>query len=138
MRPVLLYIVWFAGGSCAHAAGAPPLCLPDLPPAAIHVGPPSGWTPYVARAMQLQSVTLLEGPPAETAVLQRDASKPLPGGRVDIWRNLGGMQPKWLSCNYGAASEVMLARPLEKNTQSCSVTYQRRRQGGTDIRIVCQ
>jgi hypothetical protein len=137
MRPLPLYIVWAAIASAADAAAAPPRCLPDLPPAAIHVGPPSGWTPYVARAMQLQSVTLLEGPPAETAVLKRDASRAVQGGRVDIWRNLGGAEPKWLSCNYGMASEVMLARPLAPETRSCRVTYRRRPRGGQDIDIAC-
>ncbi|UGQ47676.1 STY0301 family protein [Massilia endophytica] len=133
MRVALCLALGIAG-----PAAAAPSCLPDLPPAAIQVGPPGGWTPYVARALRLQSVSVLEGPPAEMAVLKQDASRRVSGGRIDIWRNLNSArEPKWLACNYGAANEVMLARPLAASTRSCRVTYRQLRGRPTAIDIAC-
>lgn len=116
-------------------------CPPELPPEAVQVTRVSpGWTGLVPARLLLNAAGVTVGPPEQRATLRGEQHQiERSGYRVAFTGLRGWKDEKWLTCEYGAGRDVVLARPLPAGVDRCEVRYTAGKYGNNyELAISCR
>ena len=87
--------------------------------------------------MLLHSAGMSAGPPQPLSQLWGDDPQRMGEPERTLYR-LGGVgyeEGKWLDCNYGAAGEVSISRPLDDRLQECIIAEIKAERPGAQRRV---
>lgn len=131
----MLAAIVAALATAATTTGACPLALP---PEALAVHAPPGWTGYTPSLMRLTGYGMMAGPPKSMAYLVPSSSRKTKTGAASTWL-FGTGDEKWLYCTYGGSSVIQIARRLDDTATECTLTHKETRQEGiAEIAAVCR
>jgi hypothetical protein len=109
----------------SHAVAEDSTPCPSRIPVEQHLvgNAPDGWSNFDAKdAYPLVNVTFWRGPPDQRALLAPSGERRNDTGPVAIWTFAKSDIDDWVACEY-AGTGVLLARPLDKTVERCTVQY---------------
>lgn len=106
------------------------------------INPPDGWSTLMQFPLYLNDAGVMIGTFDQKGITKPEPIRKYKGGYDDHYPHLGGLPfgEKWVWCGYGGWNDLILAKPLAKETEQCIVTH-RRHHGGNGFevsRITCR
>lgn len=99
----------------------------------------TGWTPFIAASLYLNSAAPIYGPPDARGDIA-DFTTRMSKTEWSYTYQLDGHTDggKWLRCSYGENHEITLSRPIEDSTRECTITYRRGKKiAQNEVKILC-
>ena len=83
---------------------------------------PQGWTPFAPSSLMVRTGRIMFGGPETKSDVNPSSSVDSKYSSMAAWqlRNVPGLQ-KWLTCGYGAASELTLSKIIPQDVYACTV-----------------